>query len=265
MHALRPTAVAWIVNLTAAIATAVIVTAVTGSSASAQLPDSSPRAALRFNVGWGLQDLGDINKGIEDDERVFHSYGIPVDWDTFGGAIELGAGADVWVTDAISLGATVGWQKSSVENLYSDISGSVSDKIDLKLVDVSGTLTFWAPAAQGLFVGASAGMAFGWADSQAKLRIFGDPSSDIDLNGEFAGEGLSVGAFLGYQGRIGTNGLIFGMAGYRHRNLGEFDGTVCIPSGECVDAQPSNNAGQAMDFDFSGLYVRGGFGLALGR
>ncbi len=256
MSTLRHTATAVLVVLAAA--------AATPHNSAAQVPDSAPRAAFRFGVGWGLQDLGDLNKGIEDDERIFHSYGIPVDWDTFGGALEISGGADVWVTDAISLGATVGLQQSSVQNLYSDISGSVSDNIDLKLVDVSATLTFWAPAAQGLFVGASLGKAFGWADSRTKLRIYGEPSSNIDLDGEFSGEGLSVGVFLGYQGKMGKNGLIYGMAGYRHRNLGEFDGTLCTPSGECVDAKPSNNAGQAMDFDFSGLYIRGGFGLALG-
>ncbi len=105
-------------------------------------------------------------------------------------------------------------------NLYSDFSGSVSDMSYLQVIDVSGTLTFRLPSSRDWFMGASVGMAFGTVDSSTRLRIYGDASSNVHLEGDFSGQGPSLGAFLGYQGRVGRTGLVWGLGGERSRTYG---------------------------------------------
>ena len=237
---------------------------VLGGSAHAQQHAKQPSTHLRFFLGYTTQSLTELNAAIEDDERIFHSFGIPVSWDTFGGALEYGAELDLMVSEVTSLGASVGVQGSDVNNLYSDWSGSVSDKMHLKVIDVSGTLTFWLPSSPGMHIGISGGVAFGSADSRTRLTIYDDPGSSFDLDAEFSGKGLSLGVFGGYQARLGATGLVSLKAGYRHRKLGEFDGRVCSVGDGCADDSASNNSGQPLDFDFSGFYLRAGVGFAFG-
>ncbi|MCK4412653.1 MAG: hypothetical protein KAY32_03830 [Candidatus Eisenbacteria sp.] len=238
---------------------------VAGTTAGAQQQQIHPKGYLHLSLGYATQALGEVNDAIEDDEQIFRSLGVPLSWDTFGGALEFGGGLEFMVSETVSLGASVGIQKSSVNNVYSDYSGSFSDKADLRVIDVSGTLTLWPPTSRGLFLGASMGVAFGKANSETRFRVYSDSDYDLDVEGEFTGKGLSLGVFSGYQGRIGRTGLLFVKAGYRHRNLGEFDGEFCSPQVGCWDTEAQNNAGQALDFDFSGFYLAGGVGFALGR
>jgi len=224
----------------------------------AQEQPDRPRSSLRFYLGYATQTLTEVNDAIE--------FNIPVQWDTFGGALEYGAELDVMVSDVASIGAALGIQGSEVNNAYSDWSGAaVSDKIKLKVIDVSGTLAFWPPSTPGLYFGVSGGLAFGSADSEFRFTIYDDPSSDIVLDGEFSGNGLSLGIFGGYQAPIAESGLFFVKAGYRHRKLGEFDGRACSPGYGCVDASASNNAGQPLDFDLSGFHIRAGVAFAFGE
>ena len=226
---------------------------------------STPKGYLRGFLGYTTQALGDLNDAIEDDEQALRGLGIPLDWETFGGAMEFGAGADLRVSDTVTLGMQVGMQRSSVENSYSDWSGALSDHIDLRVIDVSGTLTFWPPNSPGLFVGGSMGVAFGTADSESRFRIYSEPEYDLDAESDFSGSGLSLGAFGGYQAAVGEAGLVFLKAGYRLRNLGEFDGDVCSPQSGCWDTEAQDNAGQALDFDFSGFFLECGLGFGVGR
>ena len=72
---------------------------VLGGSAHAQQHANQPGTYLRFFLGYTTQSLTELNAAIEDDERIFHSFGIPVNWDTFGGALEYGAELDLMVSD----------------------------------------------------------------------------------------------------------------------------------------------------------------------
>jgi hypothetical protein len=208
-------------------------------------------------LGFGTQSLGDVNGAIEDDERVFQGAGIPVSFDTFGPAVDLGGGLVHQISETIGLGAELGYQTSSVDNRYSDTSGSFSDAFDLEVLDITGVLQFWVPSARGLLFGTKIGVAFGAAREEVHFRNFNTPSNSFDRSGDWDGIGFVAGAFTGYDFALSQDVQLMLHAGYRYRNLGEF-------SNGSNGQPPSDNAGQPIDFDFSGFYSRVGFGYEFG-
>lgn len=206
-------------------------------------------------LGFGTQALADLNSAIEDDESVLQGAGIPVNFDTFGPAIDLGGGIVHQVSETIGLGIELGYQRSSVNNRYSDVSGSYSDAVDLEILDVTGALQFWVSSAPGLLFGTNVGVGFGAVKDELHLRNFSNASNNVNGTGQWSGAGFIAGVFGGYHFTLSQSTRLLLHAGYRYRNLGEFDGG---------SGPPSDNAGQPLDFDFSGFYSRLGLGFAFG-
>jgi hypothetical protein len=233
------------------------------ASQSNRIPAKGATSVYGF-MGYGTQALGDVNAAIEDDEAAFQGAGIPVNFETFGGAIDFSGGVVHQVGNSIGLGVELGYQGNSIDNRYTDVSGSYSDAVDLRIVDVTGVLQFWVPAAPGLLFGTNVGAGFGSAKDEFHLVDYNNSANDTDYVGEWSGVGLSAGAFAGYHFALGKSAQLLLHSGYRYRNLGEFSGEANSPQWGSSTAPPSDNAGQPLDFDFSGFYTRLGFGFSFG-
>jgi hypothetical protein len=219
---------------------------------------------LRGSLGYGSQTLGDVNDGIREDEQIFISGGVPVRFDTFGGALDVGAEFGFRLARVLSLGVGVNYQKNDVNNAYSDLSGEFRDDVTLKIVDVSGNVTLWVPDT-GLFFGASAGVGLGKLDEFISFIIYGDPTSSFSVSAKGKGNGFVAGVFGGYDAEFSSGLLVFGKVGYRFRNLGNFDADAQSPELGSSSGPVRNNAGRPIDFDFSGAYVSVGVGVSLGK
>jgi len=239
--------------------------------AGAQPETARKQFYVRGSVGYSTQSLGDLNDDIEQDELVFRTAGLPVTFEPFGGALDLAVEMGMRIVPtsrgipSISLGVGVSYETNDVHHAYSDLSGSFSDKTDLAILDVTGNLTFWFPSVRWLFAGFEAGKGFGSATEELQFRDFADPTNDLDVAGNFDGSGFVVGVFSGLQYEASGGALLFLKVGYHYRNLGHFDGTITSPQLGSSSGTAVNNAGRPLEFDFSGIYVKVGIGLAFGR
>jgi hypothetical protein len=85
-------------------------------------------------------------------------------------------------------------------------------------------------------------------------------------SGDYNGSGFVGGLFAGFQHEFEAGPLVYFETGYRLRNLGEFEGTFVDDLDE--DIKPNGvftnlEEDPVGDINFSGFYVRAGFGFAL--
>lgn len=107
-------------------------------------------------------------------------------------------------------------------------------------------------------------MGFGTAKSEFHFRDFADPTNNFSGEGDWSGTGFVGGAFMGYRFGLSPLASLFLRGGYRYRNLGEFSGDSYRSDTGSGSGSPQDNAGNPLDFDFSGVYIRAGFGLGFG-
>jgi hypothetical protein len=121
---------------------------------------------------------------------------------------------------------------------------------------------YWFAAPPGLTVVGELGLGFGKASSETSFRDFFQAGRDFDASGEWNGAGPIVGLGIGYSEQWGDGGpFFFGRLGYRYANLGTFDGDYTHSQLGGGSGPPRNNAGQAMDTDFSGFHFLAGVGF----
>jgi hypothetical protein len=229
----------------------------------ASAPENGRLCYIRASVGFGTQSLDDLNSSIESDEQFFQSGGIPASFDTFGGALDLGAELGFRISRSFSIGFGLNYQKNEVTNTYSDVTGSYSDELSLGLWDVSGNMSLWFGT--GLFLGGSAGMAFGNVTDDTSFVIYDDPSLSYSISSKGDGKGFSASAFGGYQATFASGPVLFAKLGYAYRNISEFDGSYTSPEFGTGGGTLLNNSGSAMEFDFSGIFACIGIGIAFGK
>jgi len=227
-------------------------------------PGSRP-IYVRGSIGLAAQSLSAWNEDIREDERFFQSQGIPVSFEEFGPGNPLSLEAGYRVNSMISIGGSVSYQKASIDHSFTDFSGSLSRSGDLSLVGLTACLSFLVPDANGLFVGVDAGLGLGKAKTDFHFRDFSSPSNDLDGTGDWDGTGPIFGVFAGVEQSFQTGLILFIKGGYRYQNLGVFDGRTSSPQLGNGNGPPRNNAGQAIETDFSGLHVAFGLGFAFGR
>jgi hypothetical protein len=191
---------------------------------------------LRGSVGVATQSLKDWNDDIRADEQFLQSQGVPASFDEFGTGFPIGIEGGFHVSDIVSFGAALTYQKASVNNMISDASGSLTSIGDVSLSGVVATASVRIPEAQGLLFGANVGIGFGTARSETHFRDFVDPANNFDVTANWDGNAPIFGAFAGYD-RFFPNGKLISLKiGYQFQNLGEFDGTVAASSLQLASA-----------------------------
>jgi len=224
----------------------------------------SGKVFLRVALGFATQDLEDWNDDIEAGEQTLQSAGIPASFETFGGTMPFSVEAGYQATELLSVSLSAARQSDSVKNSYSDYSGSLSSNADVAMTTLSGNLSYWVPGTRGLFFGADVGVGFGTASSEFGFRDYAAPENDVDITGDWSGNGFVAGAFGGYQHEFSGGFVLHGKLGYQFQNLGEFDGGVSSPQFGSESGPPVNNTGQPMDTDFSGVQLMIGLGVVFG-
>ncbi len=219
---------------------------------------------VRGSIGYGAQALNDLNNFLQFEEDLFQSGGVPLSIDKFGGAFVFGGEIGFRVSRILSVGGGVSYQKSSVDNGYSDFSGSFVDQVKLSVTNVCGNMCLWIPDT-GLFFGGSAGWGFGKLDRYLSLQIFGDPASSFSLTTTGDGSAFTASGFAGYQATFRNGFVLFGEVGYAFRNLGEFNATFNSAELGSMSGVFQDQTGRAMEFDFSGVYGVAGLGFSIGR
>ena len=121
---------------------------------------------------------------------------------------DIGAEIGFRVSEMVSLGAGINYQKNELTNSYTDITGSYLDDITLEILELTGNITFWVPSAPGLFFGASGGMGYGDLEEYLSFQIFGDPASSFTITGTGDGSGFTGGLFGGYEANFGFRALV---------------------------------------------------------
>ena len=243
----------------------VLVLALAPVDSNAQILNDGKQFSLRGTIGYGQQSMEDLNNWIKSDEQYFQSLGWPVEWEEFGGTMDLGGEFAIRISKTFSFGMGVNYQKNNLTNSYSDYIGAITDKMELQIVDLTVNLYAFLPGTNGLFVGINGGFSFGAYDCDFRVQIYDDPEGYYTQRTDASGKGLMGGIFAGYELNF-TSGLqVFGKFGYRYRNLKTFSGYFSDSDGTKYTGVIDGGYGNDIDFDFSGLYLLVGLGFSFGR
>jgi len=214
--------------------------------------------------GWGAQSLSDVNRTFEEDEELLQASGVPMEFERFGSAPDFGVGLAVPFSNGLALGLEVGYQGSEVRNRYEDPDFSIAADVALRIIDVATTLDWSLPWIPGLSVGGTAGVGLGHADQQVDFHDALFPANDESSHSSWGGSGFSGGPFVGYAQALGHRSSLWLRTGWRSRDLGSFNGRTDSPQ-LTGHSKPVDNAGNDVQFDFSGAYARLGLAFVVGR
>jgi hypothetical protein len=205
-----------------------------------------------------------VNQTFEEDEVLFQSLGVPMTIERIGSAPDFGGGLAFPWSNGLVLGVECGYQGSSSRSRYEDSTFSLEADIELRVIDIVATAEYRLPMVRGLSVGGTAGVALGHADQQVDYRDFIDPLFDDSSHSSWGGSGFSGGAFAGWRKPLGDRTSLFLRTGWRSRDIGAFNGRT-DSSQLTGPSKPVDNAGNDVQFDFSGAYARVGFDFLTGR
>jgi len=183
--------------------------------------------------------------------------------DNFGGVAPWGAEVGYQLNRSFAISVGVLRQRDLLENSYTiPLVDALTLNSELAMTAVTGAVSYWPPGGRGFFIGADMGMGFGTARR--------DFSQNVRETGDWSGNGLVGGGFLGYEHQSRSGLLLNGKVGYQLQNLGEFDGVYVTsafpspPGGTTVNGPPLDLYGRPMETDFSGFQFLLGIGYAFG-
>lgn len=216
------------------------------------------------SAGVAAQPLKDWNDDIRADERDLKTVGIPVEFKELGIGIPIHAGAGYMVNDYVSVGGSLGFQRASNKNAYSDATGSLSIDTDIMLLSLLADVTYWLESTPGLAITGAVGVGRGSVKRDESYRGFGNPAND-EIHGDWTGFAPIADLSLAYFERLGDGPLFFGRLGFRQQNLGKMDGDFSSQRLGNSNSPPRDNAGAPMETNLSGAYFMAGVGWILGK
>jgi hypothetical protein len=161
------------------------------------------------------------------------------------------------------LGAAVeyGHQGASAKKRYQDVTGSYSERLTTSVDEFCASFNVFPRVAGGFFVGVKAGVGFFEAADDFSYLNLADRSKNLDRIGSWDGRGQVLGAFFGYEHENSSGWTVWGRAGYQHCRAGDLQGEVWKPETGYLPSAPTNNAGQEITANFSGLHFLLGVGF----
>lgn len=247
------------------------------------------KAKLRGWVGFATLPLGDLNDQIRSERDAFMADTLTDEslWDPLGGAPSLGAELDVQLTPVFSAGIGFSSNRSSVRHeAFRVISIDIDtgepaefedfdEELKVSAWDVVGTLGLWVPSAPGLHFGAQLGLVRGTFASERVhiIDAFSIPAGYTEtLRGRWAGTGIVLGAFTGYDQPISSELSLTSRVGYRYRKIGSPEGivrtlTLDENEGTSYEWEPGpllDAGGNPMSLDLGGFYFKIGLSMGLG-
>lgn len=229
---------------------------------------SGYKGCFKFRGGYSTLAMGDVNDDMNDDVELFRSLGASMSSpDEINGNFTFGGEVSLPVSPLIFISCSGGYISAKTDSSYSDFTGSVEIEKKVKSFDILANILFY-PEIPGanirFYFGGGGGISF--ASNVQTLNIIDniDPSNNLDGEGKYSGSGLIGNIRAGIEIPVESlsPAFIFLDAGYKFGNVGHLKGDMVINGTTFSSNQEAvNNAGVAVDFDFSGFSINGGIGL----
>ena len=228
-----------------------------------------PLTAQKFSIkpfaGYYYPNMSDVNSKIDTDIRGFRNLlDAPIPFPgkfngniIFGGQIEYNASEEYLFTLNVSYyGEKVSTDYFSAE---STPTWEFDYQREVRMIDVIFNMHYYLGYNSwnrfNKYIGIGAGLAFLNAKS---FTASTHPSNRIDTSGDFSGNILSGLISLGGNYRLTDILKLWAEFGLQYGNFGQLDGTITtFNNPEEIPATTESS------FDLTGLYLRGGLGIAL--
>jgi len=229
------------------------------------MPLTAQKFSFKPFAGYYYPNMADVNSKIDSDIRRFREIlEAPIPFPAtfngniiFGGQIEYHAGEDYLFSLNIS------YYGEKISTGYFSADGDPAWQFDyrreVRMIDVIFNMHYYLGYSSwkrfNKYIGIGAGVAFLNAKSFTGST---HPSTPIDTEGNFSGNILSGLISVGGNYRFSDVLKLWAEFGLQYGNFGQLDGTVTsieVPQGSKETTESS--------FDLTGLYLRGGLGIAL--
>jgi hypothetical protein len=221
--------------------------------------------SLGVSVGYGILNMNEVNEDLEDSENLISSAGgITTSPDKVKSGIFLEGNFKYGIGN-FNLGITGNYISSSGNFSYNDISGSFEETYDANTIEILGLLEILIPIKNSSihpFIQLAGGVGIASAEHTGDFVLYQDPSSNISVENTVDGN-YFAGRIKGGLGFVIQNIVLEISAGYRLANAGELKGDH-VENGTRVKDQPVRDInGNAIEFDYSGLFLTGGISILL--
>lgn len=209
---------------------------------------------VRLDYGAGKLDLPAVDQQVRDEEELFYSAGLGVDFDDPSLALGPSGSAGLWLFSGFRVGATWSDTRSKVNNPV-ELSGfTYADEFFFRMKDIGGEAAFRIPRLGGFMFGGSIAQTTAYMSEQYTL---------LNVHGEYYENevaettGRTYGGFVGFDQTNAKGVAGYVRLGYQHRDLGTVPTTVTTTD----NGTTTVTTGAPFSFDYSGYYVRAGIGF----
>lgn len=219
--------------------------------------------SLGISVGYGLVNMNEVNKDLEDSENLISSAGgITNDPDKVNGGLLL-EGNFKYNIGNFNLGVLGNYISSSGSFSYNDISGSFEENYDVNTAEILGLFEILFPIENSTmqpFIQIAAGIGLASAEHLGDLRLYEDPSNNISVKNTVDGN-YFAGRIKGGVNFLVNNIILELAGGYRIANAGELKGDH-VENGVTLEDMPVRDInGNGIEFDYSGIFLTGGVSI----
>lgn len=229
---------------------------------------SGYKGCLKFKGGYSTLGMGDVNDDMNDDVQLLRSAGASMSSpDEINGNFTFGGELSFAVSPLIFISCSGGYISAKTDSSYSDLDGSVDIEKKVKSFDILANILFYPeiPGAKiRFYFGGGVGISFASNVQTLNIIVYDYPSLNVDGEGKYSGSGLIGNIRSGVEIPFDPSSpaFIFLDAGYKFGNVGHLKGDRILNGATIATNQEAvNNAGVAVDFDFSGFSINGGIGL----
>lgn len=225
---------------------------------------SQTNIMLNFNAGYASVNMEDVNKDMEDTYDLLRTANINASKpEEVNGGLFVDGSFGIKINKLI-FGVSASYINANGNITYSDITGSLEEEYKLSTIELMGFVGVNLPITEILsfeFRGA-AGYGLAKVDYTGAASFFNNTSQNINNEGELSGgyfSGRLSGGFV-----FDLSGVLLNtMFGYRIANAGELEGDF-TENGLSVNDRPLYNVrGNAIEFDYSGIFFAGGISIIL--
>ena len=211
---------------------------------------------IRLDYGGNQLRMTDHNIRIRNAEVAFKAEGYPAELATIGSSYGPGVSVGLWILPGFRFGATYSYLRAVRNNCF-DVPGEISyaDDLDFRKNEVGAEAAVRFKRLAGLTVGVNV------AQGRAEMteRYSREDADGLDSWDVIAHRTKpSFGAFVGIDQTNAAGVAGFIRAGFQYCDMGQMPSQKTLPDG-------TQTTGTTIWTDYSGFYVRAGFGYDLVR
>jgi hypothetical protein len=220
--------------------------------------------SIGFTAGYGFINMGEVNSDLKTSYTSFASFGAfsspPKE---LNGNLFLEGNVKVGIAN-FNLGVSGNYISSTGSFGYSDEVGFFEENYDVSTTEVVGLVEILIVERSIVqpFLQLAAGVGFAKAEHIGALRIYNDPSFDLDVKNTVDGSYFAGRIKGGLQFLVQNFVFEIGL-GYRIANAGELVGEH-VENGVTYKDMPVRDInGNDIEFDYSGVFLTGGISIMI--